>query len=89
MAAGLPVVSTRVGALSEVVQDGVTGLLISPGDGDALARALTTLVEDPHLRRSMGARGAQRAAERFDALANGRRLLALLRSLTDAPAGTA
>lgn len=89
MAAGLPVVSTRVGAIPEVVQDGETGVLIAPGDGAALAGALATLIADADLRRRMGERGRQRAAEHFDALANGRRLAQLLRSLAGERAGSA
>jgi sugar transferase (PEP-CTERM/EpsH1 system associated) len=52
--AGLPVVATRVGGLPEVVEDGRTGLLFSPGDKEALARALLQLIEDRPLARSLG-----------------------------------
>ena len=57
---GLPVVSTRVGAIPEIVQHGTTGLLIEPGDTDALKEALETLVLDDSLRAEMGARGRER-----------------------------
>lgn len=53
MAAGLPVVATRVGGIPEVVEDGVTGLLVPPGDVDALADAVERLVADPALRHRM------------------------------------
>jgi glycosyltransferase involved in cell wall biosynthesis len=75
MAAGLPVVSTAVGAIDEVVVDGETGFLVPPDDGARLAEAIAALVADPQRRREMGEAGRRRAAERFDAGRNGRRLL--------------
>ncbi|HEY8744840.1 MAG TPA: glycosyltransferase family 4 protein [Chloroflexota bacterium] len=53
-AAGKPVVSSRVGGIPEIVEDGVTGLLVPPGDDAALAQALNRLREDAPLRQSMG-----------------------------------
>lgn len=68
MAVGLPVVAVRAGAIDEMVEDGVSGILIGPeDDGRALLRALTTLIEDPALRARMGAAALRRARERFDA----------------------
>jgi glycosyltransferase involved in cell wall biosynthesis len=61
MAAGLPVVATRVGGLSEVVEDGETGRLAPSGDDAALADAVLRLAGDPELRRRMGRRGQERA----------------------------
>src|SRR5262249_4177146 len=61
MAAGLPVVATRVGGLAEVVVDGETGLLAPPGDDAALAGAVLRLAADPGARRRMGRRGQERA----------------------------
>jgi glycosyltransferase involved in cell wall biosynthesis len=61
MAAGTPVVVTRVGALPEVVTDHVTGLVVEPGDAGALARALDRIVSDPALQRAYGAAGRARA----------------------------
>jgi glycosyltransferase involved in cell wall biosynthesis len=58
MAVGTPVVATRVGGLAEIVQDGVTGLLVEPGDPDALAGAVLRVLER---RGDMGAAAAQRA----------------------------
>ena len=51
---GKPVVATRVGALPDVVVDGVTGLLVEPGDEQSLADALVTLLSDDGLREEMG-----------------------------------
>jgi 2-deoxystreptamine N-acetyl-D-glucosaminyltransferase/2-deoxystreptamine glucosyltransferase len=64
MAAGLPVVASAVGGIPEVVQDGVTGLLVPPGDADALAAALDRLVADPALRARLAA-GARAHARRY------------------------
>ena len=66
MAAGLPVVATRVGGIPELVDDGRTGLLVGAGDVDALAEALQRLVDDPELRRTLGAAGRERAEAAFD-----------------------
>lgn len=77
-AAGLPVISTALAAIPEVVRDGETGLLVPPDDVGALAAALRCLVEAPEHRRALGARATALAAEQFDARRNGRRLLALL-----------
>jgi glycosyltransferase involved in cell wall biosynthesis len=66
MAAGLPVVSTRVGTIPELVSDGVEGFLIAPRDRDALTAQLVRLLGDPELRAGMGSRGRARVASEFD-----------------------
>ncbi|MCO5101418.1 MAG: glycosyltransferase [Burkholderiaceae bacterium] len=72
-AAGVPVVATRAGGMPEVVDDGVTGLLVEPGDVLALADALRRLVDDPALREQMGAAARARVLGRFsvDAMVDG------------------
>lgn len=65
MAAGLPVVATAVGGTPEVVVDGVTGLLVPPGTPDVLARAITTLLRDADLRRTMGQASRERVVQDF------------------------
>jgi glycosyltransferase involved in cell wall biosynthesis len=65
MAAGLPVVSTRVSAVPEVVLDGRTGLLVPPGDPAALAEALSVLAGDPVRMRALGAAGRARVRAEF------------------------
>ncbi len=66
MLVGLPVVATDIrGPREQVVQD-ETGLLVPPMTVPPLAKALTTLADDPPLRGRMGAAGRQRALERFD-----------------------
>jgi glycosyltransferase involved in cell wall biosynthesis len=54
MAAGLPVVASRIGQLAELIQDGVNGLLVAPGDAGALADALDCLRLEPALRKRLG-----------------------------------
>ncbi|HET6811526.1 MAG TPA: glycosyltransferase family 4 protein [Acidimicrobiales bacterium] len=100
MACGTPLVATTGGALPEVVgRDGETGLLVPPGDPDALAGALVRALGDPDLRRRLGAAGRARVLERFTwrACAEGcvENYYALLEELEGrkaaaaAPAGTA
>ncbi len=74
MAAGLPVVTTSVGAQPEAVRDGHSGIVIPPGDVTALGRALRRLVDDPALRRAMGRAGREIAEARFNARTNAARL---------------
>jgi glycosyltransferase involved in cell wall biosynthesis len=75
MAVGTPVVATRVGGLAEVVDDGVTGLLVEPGEPDALAAAVLDVLGR---REAMGA-AARQAAQRFGADAYADRVEALIR----------
>ncbi len=67
MLAGLPVVATRVGGVPELVEDGVTGLLVPPKDPRALRRALAQLLSSPELCERLGSSGQRRALERFTA----------------------
>jgi glycosyltransferase involved in cell wall biosynthesis len=65
MAAGLPVVSTMAGGTPEVVEDGVTGVLVPPGKAAPLTEALLRLAKEPALRRRMGDAGRDRALACF------------------------
>lgn len=65
MAAGLPIVSTKVGGVGEVVRDSETAILAAPGDDHALAKALLRLLGDAQLRSEMGRHGRSRAHEVF------------------------
>jgi glycosyltransferase involved in cell wall biosynthesis len=65
MASGTPVVCSRIGGLPEVVEHGVTGLLVEPGDGDGLRDALDELVRDRALAARLGRNARERALERF------------------------
>ncbi len=64
-AMGKPVVATRVGGVAEVVEEGVTGFLVPPGDGAALADRLTTLLRDADLAAKMGRAGRERVLRLF------------------------
>jgi glycosyltransferase involved in cell wall biosynthesis len=66
-AAGLPVVATAHGGLPEMLRDGETGLLVTPGDPGALASALRSLADDPARARRLGDAAAGDVAERFTA----------------------
>jgi colanic acid/amylovoran biosynthesis glycosyltransferase len=65
MAAGLPVVSTPIAGIPEMVEDGVSGELVSPGDSPALARAIERFVPDLPRARQFGARGLEIARNKF------------------------
>jgi len=62
MSAGLPVVATRVGGVPEIVEDGVTGILVPASDPAALAIALARMAGDRGLRETMGVRGRELAS---------------------------
>ncbi len=80
-ACALPVVATAVGGTPELVVDGVTGLLVPPADPAALARAISTLLRDPDLRRTMGQAGQQRVQEQFDITSTVEKTTALYETL--------
>ena len=65
MAAGLPVIATRVGAVPDMIRHDVEGLLCAPGAPEELADAIERLLADPELRRRLGAAGRRRALERY------------------------
>lgn len=60
---GVPVVGCRAGAVPDVVEEGVSGLLISPGDSLALANSVSRLIENPAEARRLGAEGRRRVRE--------------------------
>ena len=66
MAAGLPIVSTAVGGVPELLQNGREGLIVSPGNAEQLSEAMMTLLRDGDLRRIMGAAAAVRAKNKFN-----------------------
>ncbi len=65
MISGKPVVATKVGGIVDVVKDGETGILVPPGDADALAKAIVTILKDEELAQRMGETGKRRIDERF------------------------
>jgi glycosyltransferase involved in cell wall biosynthesis len=77
MAMGVPVVSTRISGIPELIDDGVHGLLVNPRDPDALAQALRRVLDDAGLHERLVRMGRQRICERFDS----RRTTVALRDL--------
>jgi glycosyltransferase involved in cell wall biosynthesis len=65
MAAGKPVIASRVGGLPELVADGETGLLVAPKNVEGLVEAIARLADDESLARAMGKKGAARAQANF------------------------
>jgi sugar transferase (PEP-CTERM/EpsH1 system associated) len=65
MAASRPIVATRVGGNPEVVEDGVTGVLVPPSDPGALAAAIADLTDDPGRSVAMGRAGRERVRQKF------------------------
>lgn len=65
MAAGRPVVASDLSGIPELVQDGVNGLLVQPGDAEGIAAALKRLIDDPGLGRALGERGRERVEREF------------------------
>lgn len=70
MAMTLPVVSTRSGAIPEIVDDGLNGILVAPRDAAALASAILHLHQNPHRARTLGQNARLKIAERFDIAKN-------------------
>jgi glycosyltransferase involved in cell wall biosynthesis len=85
MAMRLPVVTTTITALPEIVDDGVSGLLVPPNNVEALAEALTRLIHDPELRRRLGDNARARVEERFDVRRNAETLGGLFRAVARQP----
>jgi glycosyltransferase involved in cell wall biosynthesis len=83
MAAGLPVIATRIGGISEMVIHGETGLLIPPSSPVALSEAIRELAKDPTRRRAMGIAGRRRVEKYFDGPRNYRSLIALIKTVAD------
>jgi glycosyltransferase involved in cell wall biosynthesis len=75
MAAGLPVVATRVGGVPEAVREGVSGFLVDAGDDAAMADRIVHLLERPELRKKMGAEGRRILDARFTKAAMMQRIL--------------
>lgn len=78
MSSGKAVVASRLSGIPELVEDGVSGLLVAPGDATAIADALLRLRTDPALRTRLGRAARDRVLEDFDVRGNARRVLALV-----------
>jgi len=78
MASHLPVIASRVAGVPELVEDGVSGFVIPPGDLASLSARLETLLANPALCRKMGAAGRAKVEAEFDQEHSARKLLALI-----------
>ncbi len=74
MAMRVPVISTRIMGIPELIDDGSDGLLIAPGRSDELVAALTRMARDPELRAALGERGREKVKREFDVRQSGREL---------------
>jgi glycosyltransferase involved in cell wall biosynthesis len=81
MAMEVPVLSSRIMGIPELVEDGHCGALVAPGDADSLAGALERLLEDPQQRAQLGRRGRERIREAYDRPACTRELFGLFSAL--------
>jgi glycosyltransferase involved in cell wall biosynthesis len=84
MACGTPVLSTRIGGIPDLLEEGRAGVLIDHGDRRALGEALNALLGDPERRRALGASARARCEERYDAR---RQVPALMERLAELGAG--
>jgi glycosyltransferase involved in cell wall biosynthesis len=65
MASGLPVVSTKVGAIPEIIEDGINGFLVNPGNVSDLAFKIEILINNSHLRKKMGLMNKTKVQEKY------------------------
>jgi len=84
MASGVPVVATRIAGVPELVEDGVSGFLVPPGDAQSLAEKTAELLSDPTLRQKFGKAGHAQVEKEFSIATESRRLVKIL---TEALAG--
>lgn len=80
MAMGLPAISTRVGGIPEIIDDGETGWLVNPGNAAELASAMNAVLRDPETSRKKGLAGRRKATREFDLDNNVSRLAKLFQS---------
>ena len=83
MALERPVVAFRTGGIAEVVSDGQTGVLVSPGDKDGLARSIANLLADKDAARLMGQKGRERVLERFTGKIMGENIIRIYFEIAD------
>lgn len=88
MACGVPVVASRAGALTEIVEEGESGMLVEPGNASELAAAIVKLVEDREFASRIGAAGRRRVVERFASATIAERMADVYREVLGTPART-
>ena len=83
MATGLPVISTAIGGIPEMVVESETGILVPPNDAGMLARAIEKVIVDLSLAQRLGEKGQKRASELFAIGKNAQSLIRILEDLAD------
>lgn len=83
LACGAPVIATTAGAFPEVIEDGISGLLVPAGDPRALADAIERLLDDARLRQQLGQEGRRRIVDHFSWRETAMRTLALYQEVRD------
>ncbi|MBE0695727.1 MAG: glycosyltransferase family 4 protein [Anaerolineaceae bacterium] len=81
-AAGLPVIATAVGGLTDIIDHGKTGFLIQPGDLMALTKHIQELAADPVLRQRYSQAARSKAEQSFNAKMNANRVIGIIREIT-------
>ena len=81
---GRPIVASDTGGLPEVIQDGVTGMLVPPEQPAALGAAIATLIADPTRRRAMGHAAHERAIQNYSPSRMAREYLTLYSAIIEA-----
>jgi glycosyltransferase involved in cell wall biosynthesis len=84
LALALPVVATRVGGIPEVIEDGISGLLVKPGSDQELADGCIALMNDDRLARRLGVAGRKQVEERFSARVMAEKIAELYGELAEA-----
>ncbi|MFH1776628.1 MAG: glycosyltransferase family 4 protein [Candidatus Omnitrophota bacterium] len=77
----LPIITTRISAMPELVKDGDNGLLVLPEDSEALARAISALIKNPALREEMGRRGYQKVINTYTWETTGEKFYQIVKEL--------
>ncbi len=78
MASGLPVITTQIAGIPELVEEGTHGLLVSPSAGDELEQAIRSLLDDPGKRQMMGQAGQTKVSAEFDILKEAKKIADLM-----------
>jgi glycosyltransferase involved in cell wall biosynthesis len=81
MACGLPIVASKVGGLLDLIQDGINGILVDPGEPEKLASALCRLTKEHELRYSMGKASYKLACEQYDIEQHVAQLIGIYKSI--------
>ena len=83
MASGLPVITTPVGGIPELIDEGVEGLYFPCGDIDALASQIRRLIDDIELREHLGRNALDKARSQFDISGYSQRLGSILQQMVE------